>query len=159
SALPPRPKSLTADVTIDRQFATTKLVLTFEIPMETFRQVEAEFIYTLRPGTLVTDFAYWYNHEKVAARIVEKERASEIYRYIRSNMRDPALIELVGKNTFRARIFPLTPGQELKVELTLVQALSSDPQGIFYELPLREEKGSALESLAVDVRAKPDPGL
>src|SRR5689334_6897765 len=54
NAVPLRVKSLAADTTIDRQFAATKLTLTFQ--NETADRIEADFIYTLPPDTLVTSF-------------------------------------------------------------------------------------------------------
>ena len=77
NALPLRTKALDADVTLDRQFATTKLTLLFQ--NETSDRIEADFIYTLPKDTLVTYFAYWFGEEKVVARVVEKERAAAIY--------------------------------------------------------------------------------
>src|SRR5207249_2498331 len=65
-------------------------------------------------------------------------------------------IEMVGKNTFRARIFPVEPNADLKVEIKVVQTLPADPTGATYELPLQQEKGQALDSLAVRVRVHPD---
>ena len=152
-----RTKSVAAEVTIDRQFATTNLTLTFQ--NETGRRIEADFYYTMPPDTLATYFAYWFGKEKVIARIAEKQRAAQIYQQITSRQRDPALIELVGKNTFRARIFPVMPNSDLKVEMVLVQVLPSDQQGVSYELPLREEKGRELASVNVSVLVKPQANI
>jgi hypothetical protein len=158
NALPLRTKALDADVTLDRQFATTKLTLLFQ--NETSDRIEADFIYTLPKDTLVTYFAYWFGEEKVVARVVEKERAAAIYQYITSRMRDPALIELIGKDTFRARIFPVMPNADLKVEMVLVQALPCTPQGALYTLPLRvETKTDSLESVKVGVRVRRGGGV
>lgn len=72
--------------------------------------MEAEFIYELPAGAVATYFAYWAGEEKVVARVVEKEEAKKIYETITySWSRDPALIEMTRKNTFRARIFPVFP--------------------------------------------------
>ena len=137
-ARPLRAKAVRADVTVDRQFATTKLELTFA--NDSSSRIEADFIYTLPPGAVATYFAYWFGEEKVIARIVEKKRAAAIYRHITTQMRDPALIEMIDKNTFRARIFPVMPNSDLRVEIHMAQVLPSDPTGVVYELPLREEE-------------------
>ncbi len=158
NALPLRTKTLDADVRIQGQFAVTRLTLLFQ--NETSERIEADFVYTLPKDTLVTYFAYWFGDEKVVARVVEKERAAAIYRYITSRMRDPALIELIGKSTFRARIFPVMPDADLKVEMTLVQALPSTANGAAYTLPLRvQTKTDALEAVNVSVRVRPDTRL
>lgn len=159
NAQPLRVKSLQAAVHIDRQFATTRWEWTFL--NATGSRIEADFIYTLPPEAVATYFAYWYGKEKVVARIVEKERAVAIYQHITSRMRDPALIELIGKNTFRARIFPVMPNADLKVEMHVVQVLPSDSEGISYALPLLEEEEppEALDSLQVNVWVKADASI
>ena len=144
---PLRTKSLQAKTVISKGLATTALTLTFENTIE--RRIEADFIYTVRPATLVTGFAYWFGGEKVVARVVEKERASEIYRAITRPARDPALIELIGKRTFRARIFPVMPKADLKVEIQLVQPLED---GKTFVLPTKMPKGEQLNLFDVQVR-------
>ena len=148
NAVPLRTKAIQANISIEGQYAVNKLALTFQ--NETSEQIEADFIYTLPANTLVTAFAYWYGQEKVVAHIVEKQEAAAIYRHITTRMRDPALVEMVGKNSFRARIFPVLPNSDLKVEMTLVQTLPSDAQGASYTFPLQMPRGSSLD--AVDVR-------
>jgi hypothetical protein len=150
-------RAVAADVSLEGQFATTQLKLTFQ--NESPDRIEADFIYTLPPETVVTYFAYWYENEKVIARIVEKERAAAIYQHITTRMRDPALVELIGKNKFRARIFPVMPNSDLKVEITLVQALPSDETGVTYEFPFPTEKGPALDAARVAVRVKRDAAM
>ena len=100
NAAPLRAKSVTADIRIRGRFAATDLDLTFQNTLT--QRVEADFVYALPAHAVVTYFAYYYGDERVVARVAEKERAARIYRYITSRMRDPALIELIGKNTFRA---------------------------------------------------------
>ncbi len=149
NAVPLRAKAIQANIAIEGQYAVNKLALVFQ--NETSERIEADFIYTLPPNTLVTAFAYWYGNEKVIAHVVEKQEAAAIYRHITTRMRDPALVEMVGKNSFRARIFPVMPNSDLKVEMTLVQTLPSDAQGASYTFPLQTPRGSALDSVDVNV--------
>ena len=156
NAMPLRLKAMTARVEIEKQFATTTTAMTFG--NEVAARIEADFLYEAPPRAVVTSFAYWYGDEKVVARVVEKERAREIYRSITSRMRDPALIEIAGKNIFRARIFPVMPNADLRVEISTVETLPSTPNGCEYSLPLKPEiagKGT-LENLDVTVRVAPD---
>ena len=152
NAAPLRVKSLDAQVKIQGQFAQTSLTYVFQ--NETSERVEADFFYTVPNHATVTYFAYWFGEEKVVARVVEKERAAQIYQYITSRMRDPALVEMVGKNTFRARIFPVMPNADLKVEIHTVQVLPSHSKGAFYTLPLRgpQEGKGTFENLNVNIQ-------
>ena len=159
AALPLRLKAIEAKIEIEKQFATTVTQMTFQ--NEVSDRIEADFIYTVPPRSVVTYFAYWYEKEKVVARVVEKERAASIYQHITSRMRDPALIELIGKDTFRARIFPIMPDADLRVEIHTVETLASTPNGARYSFALKpEEKGTGtLENLDICVRVKRDADL
>ncbi|MCE5197990.1 MAG: VIT domain-containing protein [Armatimonadota bacterium] len=159
NSMPLCTRSVSADVTISGQFATTTLNLVFQ--NESSSQMEAEFMYELPKGAVATYFAYWAGDEKVVARVVEKEEAKKIYETIAySWSRDPALIEMTGKNTFRARIFPVRPNNDLKVEIHTVQVLPSDESGALYTLPIFG-KGALdpLDSIDVIIRVKPDAGI
>jgi len=152
-------KSVIGNVEICQQVATTDLNLVFH--NESQQRMEADFIYTVPPGSVVTHFAYWYGNEKVVARVVEKERAAQIYQHITSRMRDPALIELVGKNLFRARIFPIMPNADLKIEIIYAQTLQSDKDGVTYKLLLSDtcENSNALSQIDINVRIRADRNI
>ncbi|MHB9109631.1 MAG: VIT domain-containing protein [Armatimonadota bacterium] len=151
-AMPLRVKALTARAEIHGQFAVTTLKYAFL--NESSDRLEADFIYSMPPGAVATCFAYWFGEEKVVARIVEKERAAQIYQHITSRMRDPALVEMIGKNTFRARIFPVMPHADLKVEIVMAQALPTDHGDILYTLPL-QEANDPITYEQLDVRVTP----
>jgi hypothetical protein len=154
---PLRIKALKADARIDGQFAATRLNFTFQ--NETADRIEADFMYTLPANTVVTYFAYWFGEEKVVARIVEKARARAIYTHITSRMRDPALVEMVGKDTFRARIFPVMPNADLKVEMVLMQILPSDGRTILYSFPLDTGKDQSYQELDFQVAWRRGSGI
>ncbi|MBC8063845.1 MAG: hypothetical protein H7Y17_03380 [Chlorobia bacterium] len=147
-ALPLRLKAMDSYTLIKNGIAATTMQITFA--NEANARIEADFIYTLKPGSLVTNFAYWFGNEKVVARVAEKERAKKIYEYITSRMRDPALIELIGKRTFRARVFPIMPHDDLKIEMHFAQALN----GGAFVLPLVGNDNQALDRLNIKVDAE-----
>ncbi|RYG67871.1 hypothetical protein EON80_12740, partial [bacterium] len=145
-------KSLTIESQLRGAFAKTTLTTVYSNPNE--QQIEADFLYSAPKGSVVTGFAYWYGKEKVVARVVEKGRAAKIYQYITSRMRDPALIEMVGKNSFRARIFPIEAGNDLKIEIQLAQTLEQTAKGPQWTYPLREEtQNKALEKVKIRVHS------
>lgn len=150
-----RIRALKVDTKIDSQIATTNLTLTFQNPTQ--GNEEAEFIYALPPDTVVTSFAYYFNDERVPAKAAEKERAAAIYKHITTRRRDPALIEMTGKRTFRARIFPVAPTADLRVEMTLVQALPNRKGSFTYNLPLKRAKGEPFDDLDVTITAPKYP--
>jgi len=146
------PKFLSLDAHLHGAFAQTTVTTVFANPNQT--QIEADFIYSAPKDSVVTGFAYWYQGEKVQARIVEKGRAAKIYSYITSRMRDPALIEMIGPNRFRARIFPIEARTDLKIEVQLAQHLAQTPSGPVWTWPLREEtKANRLAQLSLRVQS------
>ena len=145
-----RAKNLDVKSELNGAFAQTTVTTIYDNPNDD--RIEADFIYSAPAGAVVTGFAYWYNGEKVVARVVEKERAAQIYQYITSRMRDPALVEMIGKNTFRARIFPVEPRTDLKIEVQFAQMLEATPTGWKWKFPLREETdGSPLDSMTMKI--------
>jgi hypothetical protein len=154
-----RAKKIEAQIQIKGAFAATRVLTTFQ--NEANERIEADFFYTVPDGAVVTGFAYWFGKEKVMARVVEKERAAAIYNAITTRQRDPALIEQINKNTFRARIFPIEPNADLKVEMSWVQTLATDAKGALYTFPLKpaEEGKGTLESLEIKARVLADEGI
>src|SRR4028119_629781 len=150
NAVPLRRKALQVNAVLSGGLASVTQTMTFA--NESSQRTEADFILSVPDGTVITSFAYWYGKEKVVARVVEKERAAAIYQHITSRQRDPALVEMTGKNTFRARIFPVEPNADLRVEIGTVAPLSSTRFGAQWRLGLRPGKERTLEQFDVRLR-------
>ena len=144
-------KSLDVSAQLHGAFATTTVTTIYANPNS--QRIEADFVYSAPQGSVVTGFAYWFGDEKVVARVVEKRRAARIYSYITTRQRDPALIEMIGKNSFRARIFPIQAGQDLKVEVQLAQSLPAVKTGALWSYPLRDEAGAELKHFALEIKS------
>ncbi len=147
-------RALAVDATIQGAFARTTVTTTYVNPVGS--DIEAEFFYQAPPGDVVTGFAYWNGKEKVTARVVERARAARIYQTITTYVADPALIEMTGTNSFRARIYPVFAGQDLKVEVQLAQALPAIAGGALWSYPLRDlvgqDKDAKLDRFRLSVR-------
>ena len=72
---------------------------------------------------------------------------------------DPALLEWVGENEFRARVFPIPAKGSKRVQLTYTQVLKSENGAIKYVYPLMAEKFAQHPirnlSVKIDVRSTP----
>jgi hypothetical protein len=139
-------QELTADVT--GHFAKVKSTHIFA--GEERWRTELDVIYTLPEGAIPTDFAYYYQGERVPAFITEKERAAEIYRAITTRQQDPALIEFIGKRTFRVRIFPVEPNTDLRMEVSWVQVAKTNKGIPSFQFPIKLNKKDPLA--AVDAK-------
>jgi len=117
------------------------------------RRMEGEYIFPLPLDVSISEFAMYVEGERLTAELLDSQQAREIYEEIVRNQRDPALLEYIGTNMFRARVFPIEPYSDKRIELEYTEVLRSDAGLTQYRYPLNTEKFSArpLESVTVNV--------
>jgi Ca-activated chloride channel family protein len=115
--------------------------------------VEGTYIFPLPVDAAVTSFTLWMDGQPVQGQVLDAEQARQTYQEIVSQLRDPALLEYAGRGAVQARIFPIPPQGERRVELEYVQTLTAENGLVRYVYPLNTEKFSAkpLESVSVSV--------
>ncbi len=125
---------------------------------DTGRSVEGTYVFPLPPGAVVSGFTLWIGDEPVEAELLGAEEAREIYLdYLRRNL-DPALLEYVGRGAFRARVFPIAPGESRRIRLEYSELLTPDNGVYRYVYPLEIERFSAglIEDVAIEVAISGD---
>ena len=142
-----------AVVDINAQTARTKLTQVFKNP--TSRTIEGTYLFPLPTGAAVTGFAMTVNGKRVAAEILDSDKARGIYEGIVSKLRDPAILEFADRNTLRARIFPIATGAEQTMEIEYSQSLSTSNNAWKYGLPQRLPIGGAPQKSSIEVRIRP----
>jgi len=142
------------DVTIEDQVATTHVEQAFR--NEHDWEAEGTYVFPLPEGATVSNFAMWVDGERVEGEILQADEARQIYEDIVRRRRDPALLEYVGRNAVRARIFPIPPGESRKIELEYTQVLPVENGLVRYVYPLDTEKFSARPLEDVSVRLSID---
>jgi Ca-activated chloride channel family protein len=100
------------------------------------RQLEAHFVFPLPKGAALQDFYLWMNGKKTKGEILEKDKAAGIYEGIVRRLQDPALLEYVDTDVFRARVFPVPANGEMRIELTFSQVLAFNSGIYHYHYPL-----------------------
>lgn len=147
------------NVTIDNQLATTKIDQVFANPNN--RQLEGTYIFPLADEVAVSDFVLYINGKPVKAELLAKDRARSIYEGIVRSMQDPALLEYVGKRAFKARVFPIPPKGERRIQLEYSQVIKADSGLTRYTYPLRTDQFTQQPtgSLAVSINLKSKHGL
>ncbi|NUP99712.1 MAG: VWA domain-containing protein, partial [Armatimonadetes bacterium] len=100
-------------------------------------RLEGTFLFPLPENAAVTDFGMSINGQMVAAELLKADEARRIYEAIVRRQLDPGLLEYVGRNAFRARIFPIEPGETKTVKLEYSQAVEVDGGLGRYLFPLR----------------------
>ena len=138
-------------VKIEDGVATTRVDQAFRNEGEF--PVEGTYVFPLPPGAVIQGFSLWVNGEPVQGEILPAEEAREVYLTYLRQARDPALLEYVGEGAFRARVFPIEPGETRRIALEYVELLSPEGGLVRYRYPLAPERFSArpLEEARVEV--------
>ena len=141
-------------VEIEDQIAVTRVEQEFY--NENDWEVEGTYIFPLPEGATVSKFVIWVDGMPLESEILPADQARMIYEDIVRERRDPALLEYIGTDAIRARIFPIPPGASRVIELEYSQVLESDQGLVRYIYPLNTEKFSAkpLEECSVRVELK-----
>ncbi|MEI8132123.1 MAG: VIT domain-containing protein [Leptolinea sp.] len=129
-------------VKIEDQLAVTHVDQVFVNTGNT--TVEGTYVFPLPLDAVVQRFILWVDGKPVEGKVLTAEEARRTYEDIVRSMRDPALLEYIGRGAVQASIFPIPAGGERRVELEYTQALSADNGLVKYSYPLNTEKFSAL---------------
>ena len=142
------------NVSIDNQLATTKIDQIFANPNNL--QLEGTYLFPLEDNVAVSDFVLYIDGKPVKAELLAKDKARSIYEGIVRSMQDPALLEYVGTRAFQARVFPIPPNGERRIQLEYSQVIDVDSGLAKYTYPLRTEKFTQqpVGSLAVSIDLK-----
>ena len=76
------------------------------------------------------------NGKLIRGELLEKDRARSIYEGIVRQSKDPGLLEHVGANLFRVRVFPILPNAQQKIEMTYVERVTYDGGSCRHVYPL-----------------------
>ncbi len=90
---------------------------------ETKVQLEGTYKLMVGEGATATGFAYWNGAERIVGEVFERERAREVYEAITGLKRDPGLLEQTGEGSFSFRVFPITPGEKKRIEVTTMNVV------------------------------------
>jgi Ca-activated chloride channel family protein len=118
------------------------------------RDIEGIFIFPLPEKAAISEFAMYVGDKKIEGEILDSGQARRIYEDIVRRLKDPALLEYVGRNTFRARIFPIPARGEKRIQLSYSELLKGEKGVVRYLYPLNTERFSyrPIEEVAVSVR-------
>src|SRR5262249_56446922 len=100
-------------IAIEDQVAVTKVEQTFR--NHTDRPLEATYLFPVPKGASVDRFAMGVDGKEVKGELVEAAKARDIYTSIVRRTQDPGLLEYLGTNLLRMRVFPVPANVDLKV--------------------------------------------
>lgn len=129
------------DVKIVDQFAVTHIEQDFRNP--TSRRLEGTFLLPVPRGAQLKTFAMEINGKSVEAELLAAPKARKIYEDIVRRQRDPALLEFMGRDLYKVRIFPIEPHETKRIALSYEQLLKTEFGLVSFEYPMSVEKFSA----------------
>jgi Ca-activated chloride channel family protein len=138
-------------VEINNQVARTSVDQVF---INTFgRDIEGTYIFPLPEGASVTEFAMYVGSERVQGEILDAAQARRVYEDIVRRLKDPGLLEYIGRNMFRARVFPIPARGEKRIQISYTEVLKAERGFVRYLYPLNTERFSLtpLEDLSLTV--------
>jgi Ca-activated chloride channel family protein len=138
-------------VTIRDQLAVTHVDQVFYNPNDW--TIEGTYIFPVPDDAAVSGFTLWVDGQPVEGQVLDATQARQTYEQIVSKMRDPALLEYIGRGAVQAHIFPIAPQGERRIELEYTQALPAVGGLVRYVYPLNTEKFSVspIESVTISV--------
>jgi Ca-activated chloride channel homolog len=156
----PRPPALTVkrqkiSVRIESGAARTEVEQLFVNPIS--RVMEGTYLFPLPENAAISNFRMTIDREPVEGRVIDREEARRIYEDYVRRMVDPALLEYVGRNAFRARVFPIPAQGEKEIQIGYSQPLSFESGVYQYTYPLSSAcgegtpAGSAGQEVAITV--------
>jgi hypothetical protein len=104
-------------------------------------QQEGTFVFNLPDGASVSRFAMFTTHTQlIEGELIDRARAANIYQSIVDRQRDPAILEQIGGNLFRMRVFPVPARDTKRILLDYTVPLVDQTDGRYtFELPLMSD--------------------
>ncbi len=98
---------------------------------------EGTFVFNLPRGASVSRFAMYVNPTNlIEGELIARKRAATIYDRIVSGQRDPAILEQLGDNLFRMRVFPILANDVKRILLDFTLPIEALDGRCRFELPL-----------------------
>ncbi len=121
--------------------AITKIDQVFHNPNS--YQLEGTYLFPIPPGASIAKFSMFMGDKEVQGELMDKDKARQIYESIVRSMRDPALLEYIGRGLFKARVFPIPANGDVRIKLSYNETLKKEASLVRYRYPLNTEKFSS----------------
>ena len=128
------------DVQIINQVAKTSIDQVFI--NNHHRDIEGIFVFPLPEKAAISEFSMYIGEKKIEGEILDADKARQIYEDIVRRLKDPALLEYIGRNMFRARVYPIPSRGEKRIQIAYSEILKSERDLVRYVYPLNTERFS-----------------
>jgi Ca-activated chloride channel family protein len=141
-------------IAIEDQVALTRVEQTFR--NHTDRPLEATYVFPVPKGASVNKFTMWVDGKETKGELVQADKARQIYTSIVRRTQDPGLLEYIGQNLLRMRVFPIPAKGDQRVALTFSAVAPKEGSLVEYVYPLKTDGKSTrtLESFSITATIK-----
>ncbi len=146
-------------ISIEDQVTVTRVEQTFR--NHTDRDLEATYLFPVPRGANVNKFTMWIGGKETSGELLDAKKAREIYTSIVRRTQDPGLLEYVGNNLFRMRVFPVPRKGDQKVTLSYTSVASKEGNlvEIIYPLKTDGKATATLEEFSITASIKSQHGV
>ena len=141
-------------IAIEDQFAVTRVEQTFR--NHTDRNLEATYIFPVPKGASVNKFTMWVEGKETKGELLDATKAREVYNSIVRRTQDPGLLEYIGNDLLRMRVFPILPHSDQRVALSFTAVAQKEGNLVEYVYPMKTDgKATAtLEAFSIHATLK-----
>ncbi len=144
------------NVTIQDQVATTQVDQVFISHFH--RDLEGTYIFPIPEEASISKFSMYTDGEEIQGQILDRDQARRIYEQIVRRQQDPAILEYVGRDMFKARVYPIPAHGEKRIGLDYSEILKLDNGLCSYTYSLDTERFSAQPiqdvSVTIDIHSR-----
>jgi Ca-activated chloride channel family protein len=122
----PRPGEIVPPLTVKYHHVTVEIVNQVvktsvdQVFLNNFgRDIEGTYIFPIPENAAISEFAMYIGNERIKGEILDSREARRIYEDIVRKMRDPGLLEYIGRDMFQARVFPIPARGEKSVSVRI----------------------------------------
>ncbi len=142
------------NISIEDQVTVTTIEQAFR--NHTDRQLEATYLFPIPKGASVNKFTMWVGETETTGELLDSKKASHVYTDIVRRTHDPAILEYMGNNLMRLKVFPVLPHKDQKVKISYTSVAPQDNGVVEYIYPLKTDGKATktLEEFSVKARIK-----
>jgi len=142
------------NIAIEDQVAVTTIEQAFR--NHTSRELEATYLFPIPKGATVNKFTMWVGETETTGELLDAKKANSVYTEIVRRTQDPGILEYMGNNLMRLRVFPILPNKDQKVKISFTSIAPQDNGVVEYIYPLKTDgKGTkTLEDFSIKAHIK-----
>ncbi len=143
---------LEIDASIRDQVAEVQVSQTFK--NRTSQILQVKFVFPLPYDGAIDQMTFMVDGEELEGRLLEADKAREIYQSYVRRSRDPALVQWIGTGMFQTQVFPVPPGAERTVSLRYTQLCKRSGNLTDWQLPLSPTKFTCSPIGQISIRGR-----